>query len=318
MSNPDTRKLSRIFGYEDLSDSQQLLSSAEIDFFKKYGFLVKKRIIDPAIAEQALDEAWKYLKTTIPMEDTDTARLSRHDPTTWVNPPWAKMPRPDASGFYEGRQRAVYSGSTVKLHDIGDANFLLDLLPNNPNVREIGERFLGPLKSSERTRGIYALFPDNPTRRQISSSKLGPHTDRVCQQLNLCTYLSDVKPRGGGFTIYPASHKLMHFAHVYSANWSPNDQFRKHLQNVVESIEPIELVADAGDVIFWHGRLVHSAGIHVGAEIRWAVFGDYSQDRPILSEDQHRDLGQYEWFKDTRLFENDSRISDDMWEDWRV
>lgn len=318
MSIEDTRKLSRIFEFEDRTEPGELLSSREIDFFKENGFLVKKRLVEPALVDAALQRTWNYVLDSIPVDDATSWQLSCDDPTTWVNPRWAKMSPPEGSGFYEGRQRIVYSGTTVKAHDIGDADFLLDLLPDNLKVRELGERFLGSLKSSERTRGVYALFPLEPSRREVSSSRLGPHTDRVCQQLNLCTYLSDVKPRGGGFTIYPGSHKLMHFAHEFTANWSPNDKFRELAQEVVHSIEPIELVAEVGDVIFWHGRLVHSAGIHVRDDIRWAVFGDYSQDRPILTEDQHRALGQYEWFKDTKLFKEDTRTSDDMWVDWKI
>ena len=38
-------------------------------------------------------------------------------------------------------------------------------------------------------------------------------------------------------------------------------------------------------MIFWHGRTVHSAGIHLGQDVRWALFADYAQDLPVLSDD---------------------------------
>ena len=58
-------------------------------------------------------------------------------------------------------------------------------------------------------------------------------------------------------------------------------------------------------MIFWHGRTVHSAGVHVTDRIHRAVFGDYSCDREVMTDDEHRALGQYAWFKDTKLFKQD-------------
>ena len=36
-----------------------------------------------------------------------------------------------------------------------------------------------------------------------------------------------------------------------------------------------EIVAEKGAVVFWHGRSVHSPGIHTGDDIRWAMFADF-------------------------------------------
>ena len=310
--------LSKIYEFEDLSVSGELLSEAEIAFFKENGFLVKKQLVKASLAREALQHTWEYVLERIPVDSDSGWRLKPEDPATWVGPRWGPMSPADKSGFFEGRQRIFHMRSAIKVHDIGDADFVLDLLPNNPAVREVGERFLGSLKSSERTRGVYALFPLPEEHRLVSADRLGPHTDRVCQQLNLCTYLEDVGPRSGGFTIYPGSHKLMYKAHDYAANWSPNESFEDATREVVRTIQPVELVADVGDVIFWHGRLVHTAGIHASDEIRWAVFGDYTEDRPIHDDDEHRALGQYEWFKDAKLFVEDSRTSNDMWEDWNI
>ena len=154
----------------------------------------------------------------------------------------------------------MHAGATVKLHDLGGASFLLDLLPNNPSVRHVATAMLGDLRPSRRTRGVYALFP---TRTPASASDdeeaqivraLGPHTDQVCQQLNACAYLEDVPARSGGFTVYPGSHRIMFRAHRYAANWSPLPTFRAAMRQVVAEIEPLELIGNAGDVIFWHGR----------------------------------------------------------------
>ncbi len=288
------------------------LSNDEIEFFKTNGFLVKKRLLNESLVVQALDRSWNYLLENIPLVAGENLR--RDDSQTWVSPKWEAMPPPDKCGFYQGRQRSVYQGSTVKLHDLGSSKFLVDLLPNCKEVRSIAARLLGePVRASRRTRGVYASFPC-----ALTSEKLGPHSDQVCQQLNVCTYLDDVPARNGGFTVYPGSHRVMHHAHKYEANWSPEDEFGNCVRKVVREIQPYEFVGDAGDVMFWHGRLIHSAGIHSGDRVRWAVFADFSHDRPTLSDDEHRELGQYEWFKDTKLFRNDQPVIPDMWRSWNI
>jgi ectoine hydroxylase-related dioxygenase (phytanoyl-CoA dioxygenase family) len=140
----------------------------------------------------------------------------------------------------------------------------------------------------------------------------------VCQQLNACAYLDDVAPRSGGFTVYPGSHKLMFQAHRYESNWSPKPSYQDVMTKVVEEIEPYEIVAEKGAVIFWHGRTVHSSGIHIGSTIRWALFADFTRDRAVMNDEEHKQLGQFEWFKDTKLFREDSPVSTDMWRNWKV
>ena len=210
------------------------------------------------------------------------------------------------------------------MHEIGNQQYLLDLVPNNPRIREIARTLLADkLKTTERTRGVYAFFPSEQLAlgeisKRLNGASLGPHTDRVCQQLNVCAYLDDVPPRSGGFTVYPGSHQIMLQAHRYEANWSPTDAFNEAMREVVTKITPVEFAGQQGDIVFWHGRTVHSAGVHIGDSIRWAVFADFTEDREILDADAHRELGLYEWFKDAKMFKNDKEVSDDMWQSWRL
>lgn len=299
------------------------LSAREIDFFVANGFLVKHGILRREHLGPAMKRVWAYLADNVPMADGFDPPTPE-DPATWRDPGWAKMPPADTAGFYEGRQRNVHARDTVKLHDLGSVDFLVDLVPNNAKVRAVAALLLGEnLRPSERTRGVYAVFPTTvpegaPGRARRMCTALGPHTDRVCQQLNVCAYLDDVPPRNGGFTLYPGSHKVMFRAHRFGGNWSPLPTFRDAVRSVVRDIEPLELAGRAGDVIFWHGRTVHSAGIHTGDRVRWAVFGDFTLDAPTLTPDEHRELGQYEWFKDTELKRDDAVADGDMWRDWRL
>ncbi len=328
---PSPKQPSQVFDAPDLSAPGAVLTDAEIDFFVRHGFVVKKRLLAASAANAALDRTWRHLLDRVPMADGKGA-LRQHDRSTWVSPAWGPMPPTPTDGPHAGRAPIVYSGATVKLHDLGAAGFLVRLVPNNPKVRRVAEGLLGNLRPSRRTRGVYALFPtrqdEGEAETRIADALL-PHTDQVCQQLNACAYLDDVPPHGGGFTVYPGSHKALFHAHRFAANWSPLPHFAEVMREVATETAPLELTGSKGDVVFWHGRLVHSAGVHFGQHIRWAVFADFTHNGETLSDDEHRALGQFEWFKDTRLLRSDIETTtcegkdDDahpeaMWRGWRL
>ncbi len=317
-------RLSRVFEPPNLAVPGEAVSQAEMEFFKKQGFLFKRGLIDKTSARAAMNRIWPNLLERIHLASDVGRTLKRDDPSTWRAPQWKKLPPADTSGPFEGRQRIAVHGRTVKMHDIGDQEFLLKLVPNNKRVRSVARMLLGEhLQPSRRTRGVYAIFPPahlsgEEIERHINGSQLGPHTDRVCQQLNVCAYLEDVQPRSGGFTVYPGSHRIMFNAHRFEANWSPTETFDDAMRYVVANIEPVEFVGKQGDTVFWHGRTVHSSGIHVGDAIRWAVFADFTEAREVLDADTHRKLGLYEWFKDAKLFKDDFEVGEDMWRSWRM
>ena len=307
-----------------IATSPTSLNEAEVEFFKTNGFLIKERLLSTEQVGAGLDRAWQELTQRVPAEPGSDWHIDRNDRETWQNPRWAAMPPAPVDGPFEGRQPIVHHGRTVKIHDVGaDAQFV-DLLPNHPDVRAIGTALLGDLRPNRRTRGLYALFPSNDTQPP-HGRELGPHTDQVCQQLNICAYLDDVAPRNGGFTVYPGSHRLIFALHHTESNWSPRPGFGTRLAEIARTIEPLELTAPAGSVIFWHGRTAHSGGIHHGTDIRWALFADYQRDEPVLDDDAHREIGQYEWFKDTRFVADDAPVASDaepgdasMWRGWRL
>ena len=311
-----------VFEMPDLTIAGEVVSEAEMDFFCEYGFLVKKRILDPDKLEAALDRIWTHLLAKVPVKPGSAWTLSRDDKQTWKDPEWAEMPPHPVDGPFQGRHPIEHMRRIVKLHDLGSENYILDLLPNDPHVREVAETILSPdLRAITRVRGVYIVFPSEPLsegKLEDQGRFLGPHTDQVCQQLNACGYLEDVNPRNGGFTVYPGSHKRMFRQHRYEAIWSPLSSCRATLKEIAETIEPYEIVAEKGSVIFWHGRTIHSAGVHLGADIRWALFADFTRNQPVLTDEEHKDANQYEWFKDAKLFRADKLVGDDMWRSWRL
>lgn len=315
-------QVSRVWAPPELATSGVALNSDECRFFQDNGFLVKHALLDRTALDRALDRVWDHLLEVVPQDAASLPGLSRHKPATWVNPRWAPMPPHPDCGPYEGRAPVEYNGGAVKLHLLGHADYLLRAFARHPSVVEVAHALLGaPLRETRFMRGVYALFPTpSPSGDPIGSlrHRLRPHADEGCQQLNACAYLSGVEPRSGGFTVYPGSHRRLAREHRYEANWSPLPGFPEAAREVVESVEPLELVAAQGAVIFWHGRLLHSAGIHIGRNIRWAAFADFSHARATLTDDEHRAQGQFEWFKDVKLFRHDHEATPNLWRHWAL
>ncbi len=318
----DKQKLSIVYETPDLSVTGEVISEAEKEFFKVNGFIVKHGLLDQEKLAIAFDRIWTHLLANVGANSD--WQLSRDDKGTWLNPQWAPMAEAPTAGYFQGRQPMEQFGRILKMHDIGHADYLLDLLPNEPRVRQVAEAILSKdLRPSHQTRGIYGIFPtNNPAdpsgSRRLRGTSLGPHVDQVCQQLNTCAYLDDVPERCGGFTVYPGSHKIMFHAHEFEANYSPSLSFVDAMEEVIETIEPLELIGKKGSVIFWHGRTVHSSGIHTGNSIRWALIDDFTENLEVLSEEEHKEAGQYEWFKNARLFRQDRPVTDDMWRNWNI
>lgn len=309
--------MSRCFKMPDIAADGSLLSNAELEFFKRQGFVVKKRLLGAAKLEEVMRLIWQEIES-IPPE----GQILRSKPDTWVDPAWSSAVTP-FRGPHKGRAPVDrHRGQReLKLHGLGAAPALLELLPQDPSVCGIARLLLGPqLREVCRARGVYCIFPGKD-----GMEALGPHVDRSAQQLNVCAYLEDVPPRCGGFTVWPGSHRLLYQTMELENNFSPAPEaFGQGLRRCLEAVVPVELCGEAGDVIFWHGRALRSAGVHTSAEtIRFAVFADFQLeaaegDSGLLAAEEEEELsGQHEWFKDTRLYREDRPpCREDMWRHW--
>ena len=94
------------------------------------------------------------------------------------------------------------------------------------------------------------------------------------------TLFRDVVDRGGGgFTIWPGSAALLYPTSAEALNWVATEQSERVGKQIVETIEPVEFVGKAGDVLLMHGWTVHSAGLHYCGNIRAAVIQDINKVR---------------------------------------
>lgn len=287
------------------SDSATLTAD-DVAFFGANGFLLKKGLLDLQACESACDYIWKRAPSF----------LKKDDPTTWLDPQTKWTPTKGRTGS------SFNGGASWKMHDCGDAPWMLELYGANPRVLAHVQGLVGgEVRPPTRTRGVYSVWPSSKHRELDDAgiaAAMGPHNDGSAQVLNGMAYLDTVGERGGGFTIWPGAHRLMYYAYGHQFNPGRDPELYNALMaQVKRTITPLEICAPRGSVVFWHGRMAHSAGIHkglAGSGPRFAVPTDWQRLRP--------NGVQMEWFKDAPVYVdfNDELGGPkaDMFADWAM
>ena len=103
-------------------------------------------------------------------------------------------------------------------------------------------------------------------------------------------YLSEVKPKGGGFIYWPRSHRIAwdyfrEFPQDYLARGerSHNQVFERLADRMTEA--PVEFVGAPGDLLIWHSLTLHSGSVNKRRDPRLAVFGRWGV--VVDTEDRH-------------------------------
>jgi Phytanoyl-CoA dioxygenase (PhyH) len=230
------------------------LSQEEVTFFKENGYLIKRGILDRALMERARETMWGGAP----------AQLQRDNPTTWVGPFQEKS---------DDRESVRYE-YTWKYRAPGKEAWMVQLLPKNPVVWAIAEQLLGvgQVQAPERVRGIYAILPegnkpDHPYRC---------HVDQHPFHLGVVAYIDTVQPNGGGFTVWPGSHRQFYPTFATQHTFTPTAATQTVMAQVNQQAY-VDCHGEAGDVVFWHHRLGHSAGHNRSNRLRQAVLYDFSK-----------------------------------------
>jgi hypothetical protein len=123
-----------------------------------------------------------------------------------------------------------------------------------------------------------------------------------------CVYVDDVAPRSGGFTVWPESHRV---AAKYFEDHCLETVGGKPNNSQVPAVgeesgewdygdllwnryDPYEIAGAAGTVILWHYRLTHTAGIHVGEDVRMSAIKRFSrEDEAEIMRDAARKPFEY-------------------------
>jgi hypothetical protein len=303
-----------LFEDPNLADAHLGLSGQEIHFFKERGFIVKRGLLrEPELFNRIRDYVWKNVPTGI---------LKQNEPATWWDSADKKWTAEDAERV------GLLTRTNWKMRSrggIGSEHWLVNGVANHPNMRAMAKLFIGsPVKHCSRVRGIYGVFPQPPG----SKGSLGPHADYMAAEISAMVLVDRVPERCGGFTIWPGSHQILHphgdTIHGGIITGSEKSRsFRLARDSVLRDIKPLEIFGEPGDVIFWHPRLLHSAGINHSAEsddpiLRLIVPCDYQRSGHTLYDDETFGPGStYQWWVDTRNFREDvPATAENIWDGW--
>ena len=303
----------QVFVDPEFTNGDPTLGEREVAFFKENGFIIKRGLLDEKETfERIVDYVWENVPRGI---------LMRDDPQTWPGAPHGKWTEEDAENL------GLFISGAWKMRSrdgIGTEAFFLERIANNPRMRSLVASFIGdPVKRAQRVRGVYGVFPIPPG----SAGRLSPHADHTAAQLSAMVFVDEVPPGCGGFTIWPGSHHMVHpyCDTTYGGTISPDraDEYAQLRDAAVSDITPMEFPGNAGDVIFWHPRLLHSGGINRSADhdrpvLRLIVPCDYQRDGVTFFDDPVDGPGQnHQWWVDTRNFREDvPPTTDNIWHGW--
>ncbi len=244
-----------------------LLTAKDKTFFKENGYLIRHNMLSEGQIQRAVDTLWTYIEA------------DRDDPQTWID---AGPRSPDCwdhpairATLYETDLFAMCRELAGDLSDDADPSTIL-VYPSGSDEWAIKLPHLDGYNKSERA--------------------------TVGFTIGVTVYLSDVVPRGGGFTLWPGSHKTV--AEFFKSHsllglnmHHPGGIVERDMGRIFDLNEPVELVGRAGTACIWHGYMVHSGTSNCSDQIRMALVSRMST--------KNWDLLQFE-------------TPDDMWEYWEV
>ena len=258
------------------------LTTEEIRTFKREGYLVKRGVMDPEPMARARERKWEGAPS----------RMKRDDPTTWFGP----FTEEETNGEECENCRI---GHTWKYREPAEEKWLVDMLANNPVISGWAKQLLGEegFMIPERIRGIYCRLPmgDVPEEPTICHCDVGP--DPLVPRVGVVGLIAPIPPNGGAFTVWPGTHRIIYDLITSTEGLARNEACKQRIIDFNDDPH-VEGHGDAGDILFWHGLLAHTAGWNRSEEIqlREAVLCDYKKEMPPAS---------------------DANVSyDDMWEHW--
>lgn len=231
------------------------LTESELRFFRDNGFLVKRNVLNEELVAKALDVFWESAPT--PME--------RDDPDSWFGP-FREEHKIDDGLSYRG-------GFRWNFREIGTEPWMMKLVPEDPNIVGMASQLLGPdLSPPKRVRGIYTTLPS----RDKTPLQNHLHVDQHPFNLGVVAYLGTVGPMGGGFRVWPTSHRWFYSRYETRYEGDRPEEYME-VRTFFETQPSVECTGEAGDIVFWHHRLAHMAGHNQSNDIRLAVLYDFKR-----------------------------------------
>ena len=162
----------------------------------------------------------------------------------------------------------------------------------------------GTVAPAESTGGVYAIMPfDKAQQRKLDQ---GLHVDshhESRERVSLVGYIGDVAPGGGGFSVWPGTHRrcwnLLRPSTdpLHQTNKGPEAaakrkaaggpftaRMKAEFAAIKAEVAPVDCHGRAGDVVFYHSRLGHHAGQNYSGNIRQAILTRLSKTEDSLPE----------------------------------
>jgi len=264
------------------------LTEDDIRFFKREGYLVKKGAMDPELCARARERLW----------DDPPPSMKKDEPETWVGPIKPEEESDDRLNLKRG------FGWRYRL--LGGEPWMADMLPRSDFVRSAAEQLLGAGRFTvpHRVRGIYCTLPQ-PEGAERKPRSL--HVDAHPFNFAVVGYIDDVYPDGGGFTIWPTSHRKFFFDYHTRYTDQAAPQFQKSREEFQsDDSQSYQTFGGPGDIVFWHHRIGHMASVNHTKQIRKAVLCDFRlDDMPRLQEEPPGDDMWVDWSDEMREIDID-------------
>ena len=247
--------------------ARMCLSPKEVAFFQEFGFICKRGLIPAADLAPWVEHMWDVAMPPC---------VNRADSSTFVDPErldsWGPSATFSAEAERVGRVNrgypAAYGPANIRWASVGGDPGYVSATCAHPNVLRMVQALLGgPIKRPHRNRGQYVHMPRSPaatSHLQPPLFGLGPHHDTQPSELFGFVYLEDVQPRSGGTCIWPTSPQRLYSTLDHEQSWGfhPNETYSQKMTETIAEVPPTEFVGCAGDVLFLHPLMLHSAGIH--------------------------------------------------------
>ena len=231
------------------------LTTDEMGFFKRNGYLIKRGVLDAGLLERARARLW---------EGAPPGRR-RDDPDTWTGPFREDEENPESDNHRRGFR--------WNFREPGGEPWMVRLLATEPKVWAMAEQMLGEgqLVQPQRIRGIYCTLPygDHPPQA------LGCHTDGHPFHLGVVGYIDDVPPGGGSFMVWPESHRAFYPTFTSQYLRDNDEAAYEKVRTTFNQRPPVDTHGRAGDIVFWHHRLGHMASPNTSRQLRQAVLYDF-------------------------------------------
>lgn len=298
-------------------DREPGLNADEADHFKREGFIVKRGLIDDTgLFHKVVNLIW----TKVPR-----GLMRRDDSDTWINPAdddWTEADSLKVGMLARDNWKIRSKGPS----GVGTEALLIDEIANHPNVRQVVAALIGtPVRPVRRVRGVYCIFPSSPG----TENHYNVHVDYISSHVAAMVLVDEIGPGCGGFMFWPGSHTTLHpywqTVHGSGMDVAQAEPFRAAKEQTLRETIPLEFTGSPGDVIFWHPRALHSAGINRSAElgapmVRPIIPCDFQRDGLTYVDEPDFGPGEaFQWWIDTRnVTEDVPATPNNMWDDWAI